>query len=347
MCGHEFVRPPAGAGEDHDARTVRGQFAGQVLAHRREAHHTDLMLRHSHTLTKASAAVARSTGEMATPVHTARHAPAAVRRAAANPVVEFLERVGYVARGILYLVMGSLALGLALGVGGKATDQSGSLTTLGGGTFGKILLLTLVVGLAAYSFWGFVRAIFDPLHRGDHPAGIAERVGSAWSGSAYGGLAIFALELFAGTGKATFQDSTQSAISKFFTYPAGHWLVIAIGLISIAVGLGQFFLSKNATFKKDLKREEMSPAEKKYVDFLGRFGYFARGVTFTLVGWFVLQAGLHRDPSQAKGFSGAFVFLLNQPYGHLLLAVVALGFVALGLHSFACARWMRLLGSSS
>jgi fumarate reductase subunit D len=267
----------------------------------------------------------------------------AVKRAASNPVIELLERIGYVARGILYVVMGTLALGLALGVGGKATDQSGSLTTLAGGSFGKIV----VIGLAAYSFWGFVRAILDPLHRGDHPAGIAERLGFAWSGVAYGGLAIFALELFAGTGKATAQDSTQASVSRFFAYPAGHWLVIGIGLISIAVGLGQFFLSKKATFKKDMKREEMSPTERKYVDFLGRFGYFARGVTFTLVGWFVLQAGLHRDPSQVKGFGGAFVFLLNQPYGHLLLAVVALGFIALGLHSFACARWMRLLGSSS
>ena len=282
---------------------------------------------------------------MATPIQTARYAPTAVKRAAANPVIEMLERVGYVARGLLYAVMGSLALGLALGVGGKATDQSGSLTTLAGGTFGKVLLVVLIVGLVAYSFWGFVRAILDPLHRGDHPAGIAERLGFAWSGIAYGGLALFALELFAGTGKVTAQDSTQAAITRFFAYPAGGWLVIAIGLVSIVVGLGQFVLARKATFKKDLKREEMSAAEKKYVDFLGRFGFFARGVTFTLVGWFVFQAGLHRDPSRAHGFSGAFVFLLNQPYGHLLLAIVALGFVALGLHSFACARWMRLLGS--
>jgi hypothetical protein len=284
---------------------------------------------------------------MATPIQTARYAPTAVKRAAANPTVEFLERVGYVARGILYVVMGSLALGLALGVGGKATDQSGSLTTLAGGTFGKVLLLTLVVGLAAYSFWGFVRAIFDPLHRGDHPGGIAERLGFAWSGIAYGGLALFALELFVGTGRATSSDSTQTAISKLFAYPAGHWAVTVIGLISIAAGIGQFVLARKATFKQDMKREEMTPAEKKYVDGLGRFGYFARGVTFTLVGWFVFQAGLHHDPAQARGFSGAFVFLLNQPYGHLLLAIVALGFVALGVHSFASARWMRLLGSHS
>ena len=289
--------------------------------------------------------VARSTGDMELRELTARQAHSAVKRAASNPSIELLERIGYVTRGVLYFVMGALALGLALGVGGMATDQSGSLTTLSSGAFGKILLLVFVIGLAAYSLWGFVRAIFDPLNRGEHPAGIAERVGFAWSGIAYAGLVLFALELFAGTGRATSQDSTQSTVSKFFAYPAGEWAVVAIGLVSIAVGIGQFVLAKKATFKRDLKREEMSLAEKKFVDAMGRFGFFARGVTFTLVGWFVFQAGLHRDPTRVRGFGGAFVFLLSQPYGHLLLGVVALGFVALGLHSFGCARWMRLLGS--
>jgi Domain of Unknown Function (DUF1206) len=93
--------------------------------------------------------------------------------------VEFLERVGYGARGILYVVMGSPALGLARGIGGKATDQSGSLTTLARGTFGKIVLFTLAVGLAAYSFWGFVHAILDPLHRGDLDLGALPLAGNS------------------------------------------------------------------------------------------------------------------------------------------------------------------------
>jgi hypothetical protein len=274
---------------------------------------------------------------------TAQHA--AVKRAASNPGLEFLERVGYVARGLLYVVMGSLALGLALGVGGKATDQSGSLATLAGGAFGKVLLVIFVVGLAAYSLWGFVRAIFDPLNRGDQPAGVAERLGFAWSGIAYAGLALFALELFVGAGRAATQDSTQMQISKLLAYPAGEWAVTAIGLVSIVVGLGQFYEAYTAKFKKDMKREQMTKAEEDFVNGLGRLGFVARGITFTLVGWFVFQAGLHRDPTRVRGFSGAFTFLLSQPYGHLLLGVVALGFVALGLHSFAAARWMRLLGS--
>ena len=289
--------------------------------------------------------MARSTGEMAIPARTVQHPEAVAKHVASSSWLELLERVGYVVRGVLYAVMGSLAFGLAVGVGGMATDQSGSLVILGGGPLGKGMLLAFAVGLGGYSVWGFVRAVFDPLHRGDDPPGIAERLGFAWSGIAYAGLAVFALELFAGAGQAASHDSTRSTIARFFAYPAGHWVVVAIGLVSISVGLWQFLEAKTARFKKDLKREQMTDAEEKFVVGLGRFGMLSRGVTFTLVGWFILQAGLHRDPNRVQGFSGAFTYLLSQPYGHLLLGIVAAGFVALGLHSFAAARWMRLLGS--
>jgi hypothetical protein len=287
----------------------------------------------------------RSTGDMAFSARPIPHPGTSVKRAASNKWVELLERVGYVARGVLYIVMGSLALGLALGFGGKATDQSGSLATLAGGGFGKIMLVVFVAGLAAYSLWGFVRAIFDPLHRGDDGPGIADRLGFAWSGLAYAGLVLFALELLTGTARTSSQDGTQSTITKVLAQPAGEWAVMGIGLVSIAAGLGQLFETFKARFIKDLKREEMSKAEQDFVIGLGRLGYLARGITFTLVGWFVLQAGMQHDASKVKGFAGTLMFLLGQPYGHLLLGLVALGFVALGLHSLAAARWMRLLGS--
>jgi Domain of Unknown Function (DUF1206) len=91
----------------------------------------------------------------------------------------------------------------------------------------------------------------------------------------------------------------------------------------------------------------MSAAARNLAIAFGRFGMFARGVIFLIVGWFIIQAGLHHDSSQVQGFGGAFLFLLDKPYGHLILGIVALGFVALGLHSLACARWIRLMGSSA
>ena len=275
--------------------------------------------------------------------HTvARRARTATKRTAASPALELLERAGYVIRGVLYGVMGALALGLAVGIGGRATDPTGSLVLLTQNPAGRFLLFAVVIGLGAYALWGFVRAILDPLHRGDDAPGIAERLGFAWSGIAYTSIVLFALKLLAGSSPGH-RDSTQAAIASVLTLPAGRWIAAGIGLVAVGVGIGQFAVAYRATFKRDMKRAEMKKAEKDIVDNLGRMGMVARGVTFTLVGWFVLQGGLHHDATQVHGYSGAFIFLLEEPYGHVLLAAVALGFIALGLHSFACARWIRLL----
>jgi hypothetical protein len=268
------------------------------------------------------------------------------RQAAANPVLEILERLGYVVRGTLYAVMGLLALRIALSKpGGAATDLTGSLLFLIGNPWGKFLLLVVIVGLAAYSVWGFARAIFDPLRRGSDASGYMERLGFVSSAVSYGAIVLFGLKILIGSGGAS-TDSTKLAISSVLDHPAGGLLTIAIGLIAIGIGLGQFVEAYRAVFQRDLKGAEMTPSERTVVGALGRFGMFARGVIFLIVGWFVLQAGIHHDPGQVQGFGGAFLFLLAQPFGHILLGIVALGFVALGLHSLACARWIRLMGSS-
>ncbi len=275
------------------------------------------------------------------------HAGNAAKRAATNPVLEFLERLGYAVRGALYAVMGLLALKTVLSVaGGQTTDLTGSLVALISNPFGKLLLIVAAVGLGAYSLWGFVRAIFDPLHRGSDASGYMARLGFVTSAISYAAIVIFALQLLAGSG-ATAADGTQKTIASVLTHPAGGAVTILIGLVAIGVGLGQFLEAYRATFARDLKGAEMSDATRTLAIRLGRFGMFARGVIFLVIGWFVVQAGIHHDPAQAQGFGGAFAFLLAQPFGRVLLGVVALGFVALGLHSFACARWIRLMGSNT
>jgi hypothetical protein len=271
----------------------------------------------------------------------------AVKHAAANPLLELLERLGYVVRGALYAVMGLLALALALGSGGgQATDLSGSMVVLIGNPFGKLVLVVVAVGLTAYSVWGFVRAIYDPLHRGSDASGYAARLGFVTSALSYLAIVIFALQILGGAGGGS-GDSTQKTIASVLIHPAGGLLTVIIGLVAIAVAFGQFLEAYKATFKKDLKGAEMTTSERDLAIGLGRFGMFARGVTFLVIGWFLVQAGIHHDAGQAQGFGGAFAFLLGQPFGRLLLGIIALGFVALGLHSFACARWIRLLGSSA
>src|ERR1700681_714714 len=271
----------------------------------------------------------------------------AVKRAAANPALELLERLGYVVRGALYAVMGLLALEIVLSVaGGKATDLTGSLVVLVSNPFGKLVLIIVAIGLAAYSLWGFTRAIYDPLHRGSDASGYMARLGFVSSALSYAAIVVFALQVLAGSG-ASAADGTQKTVAQVLTHPAGGALTILIGLVVIGVALGQFLEAVRATFARDLKGAEMSASTRNTVVTLGRFGMFARGVIFLVIGWFVVQAGIHHDPAQAQSFGGAFVFLLAQPFGRIVMGIVALGLVALGLHSFACARWIRLMETSS
>jgi fumarate reductase subunit D len=269
-----------------------------------------------------------------------------VKRAAANPLLELLERLGYVVRGALYAVMGLLAFGIALGIGGsQTTDLSGALVFMIRNPFGKLVLIVVAVGLAAYSVWGFTRAIYDPLRRGSDAGGYMARLGFVSSAISYAAIVLFALQILLGSGGAA-GDSTQKTISTILTHPGGGWLTAIIGLVAIVIGFGQFLEAYRATFKADLKGAEMSASERTMAIRFGRFGMASRGVIFLVIGWFLVQAGIHHDAGQVQGFGGAFLFLLGQPFGRVVLGVVALGFVALGLHSFACARWIRLMGSA-
>lgn len=275
-----------------------------------------------------------------------QHGANTVKRAAGNSQLELLERLGYVVRGLLYAVMGILVLRIAVGIGGgQATDLSGSMVFLIGNPLGKLVLIVVIVGLAAYSLWGFIRAIYDPLHRGSDASGYMARLGFVSSALSYAAIVFFGLQILAGSSTAS-GDSTKTTIASVLTHPAGGWLTILFGLVAIGVGIGQFIEAYRATFARDLKGTEMSASERNIAVKLGRFGMFARGVTFLIIGWFLVQAGMHNDASQVQGFGGAFLFLLSQPFGHILLGVIALGFVALGLHSFACARWVKLMGSA-
>lgn len=269
---------------------------------------------------------------------TGRH----VQRATANPWFERAARLGYVVRGLLYASMGILAMGVAVAAGGDTRDQAGTIDLVGGNLFGRIVLIGVIVALAAYSLWGFIRAVYDPLGRGDGPTGIAARIGFAWSGLNYGALAVFSMGVLVGTMKPNPSDSVQKIVAVVLSHPGGGVIIVVAGCIGIIAGLGQFVDAYRAGFRKDLKRTTMTAPERAVVDSLGRYGMFARGVIFTLVGFFILEAGLHHDAASAHGFAVAFQAIARAPLGRILLAVVALGFIALGMHSLANARWVRM-----
>ncbi len=263
-----------------------------------------------------------------------------------NPWVEGLARIGYVVRGVLYIVVGILAVQVALGAGGQTTDKKGAIEVIGAQPFGKVLLVAMAIGLVGYSLWGFVRAILDPLKRGTKPKGIAQRVGYLVSAVTYGSLVFPTIAYIQGASQGGNSQSSQDFTAKLLGLPFGQGLVVIVGLIGLAGGLGQIWLGISADFKKDLRQDQMSPNEIEWAVRVGRFGSIARGIVFAMLGFFIVQAALAYDPKKAQGLDGALRTIVHQPYGPWLLAFVALGLVSFGVYSILCARWIKLTKSS-
>jgi Domain of Unknown Function (DUF1206) len=267
--------------------------------------------------------------------------------AGASQLFQYAARAGYVARGVLYAYMGYAALQIARTGGSQPADQKASLIVVADLPLGRFVLVAGIVALGAYSAWGFFRAIYDPLHRGKDPQGIVTRLGFAWSGLSYLVLVFFAFGLVTNGGTGSGADGMQQLAAKLMSVPAGILLTQAAGLIGIAAGVGQLIEAYRAPFRKDEKRSQMTETEKRVTDALGRAGFVARGIVFGLMGWFILLAGSQHDSGKATGFTGIFTYILGQPLGRPLLILVALGIIALGLHSMVLARYIRLPGDSS
>ncbi len=282
-------------------------------------------------------------------VHTpakAQQAQYSARRLATSHGMTMFARLGYAAKGIVYLIIGALAVELAVGRGGSTTDQRGALRTIYEQPFGKFLLIIVAIGLVAFALWSFIQALFDTENKGKDAKGILGRIGYAIVGVSYGGLAIGALQLVVGSGNGgkSSTSSTQSWTGTILHYPAGIFLVVLIGLIVLGLAGYMFYRAYSANFKKKLALQEMRGQVRKWGVYVGRFGYAAMGVVFCIVGLFLIIAAVQHNPNDAKGLDSALQVLLQQPFGTILLAVVALGLFAYGVYSFVEVRYRRMAG---
>ena len=259
------------------------------------------------------------------------------REAAASPLMETLMRLGYFVRGLVYGMIGLLALQVALNQGGTLTDTQGAIVALGQTPLGTILLYAILVGLIGYGLWGLIRAIFDPLHKGTDLKGIAERLGFAASGISYGLLAVATYGLITGAANAAHSGAqtsqTQQATASILSNSWGPIAVGAAGIIVIGIGLLQVVQGLGPGFKRQFQPYALNAQQQTWIERLGRFGTAARGLVFAMIGLFLFLAAYRHDPSQAQGIDGVLAALLQQPAGPWLLGVVALGLLAFGIYS--------------
>jgi hypothetical protein len=257
----------------------------------------------------------------------------------ASPWVDRFARFGYATKGLVYVVVGALALGVATGVGGRTTDPPGALQEIGAQPFGRVILGFVAVGLAAYALWRLFQAVADPDREGRDASGIAARTGhvAAWLG--YSVLAFTAGQLVVTSGGGgSPKDWTASVLSLSF----GWVLVLGVGIGVAVYGLHQLYQAHQAQFEEHLKRGQMRKWVESLITQGGRFGLAARGVVIGIAGGFLIEAALQFDSEEASGLGGALQTLLREPFGPWLLGVVALGLVAYGLLMLAVARYGRI-----
>ena len=265
----------------------------------------------------------------------------AVREAA--PWVKVLARVGFAAKGVVYLIIGALAFQAALGQGGETTDPEGALQTVLRQPYGWLLLVVIAAGLAGYALWRFVQAALDPEGAGTRDTRFVQRAGYAISGVLHAALALQAARLAFGLSGARGGDSgPQDWTALVLAQPMGRWIVVAVGVGVAAFGVTELVRAYRTDLPKQLDLSRLGPSAGKWVVRSGRMGMAARGLVFGLMGAFLVRAAATYDPSEARGLGGALRSLHEQPHGPWLLAVVAIGFVAFGLFELVQARYRRI-----
>jgi hypothetical protein len=251
---------------------------------------------------------------------------------------EWLSRAGFVARALIYGIIGILALKLAVGHRGEVTNQQGALHTVAHQPFGKLLLTLVAIGLGGYSLWRLVRAGIGHGREGSDTG--VDRIAGLASGIAYGALCVVAIAILLGNGGGT--GNTEKTTAGVFGWPAGTWIVGIAGVVMIGVALYQGYRGITKTFLDDSKVENMGSRTKEWIGRLGLIGHLARGVVFGLVGIFLIKAAVDYNPGAAVGLDGALAKIVHRSYGPIALGVVAVGLVAFALYSLSDARYRRI-----
>ncbi len=271
-----------------------------------------------------------------------RQANTAMREA--RPWVEPAARLGYAAKGAVYVIVGMLAAQAALGRGavGDSSDAFGVVLRQ---PLGRVLLGLVALGLLGYAVWRIVSAVADTEGKGSEAKGMVARAGYALSGAIHAWLAVEAGRLALGGGSGGSGGSgggggsgAEHWSARLMELPAGRWLLALAAAGIAAFGVYQLVRAFTGDVRKHLRLDELDASSQQWAVRVSRFGVAARGAVFLMVGWLVAQAALTRRAEQAGGTEDALRAFQSER-GPWVLGIVALGLVAYALYQFLNARY--------
>jgi hypothetical protein len=246
------------------------------------------------------------------------------------------------AKGVVYCLVGVLAFMAAFEIGGSSSQGAGKqgvFQFILEQPFGQILLGIVALGLFCYAIWRFIQAFMDSENRGTNAKGIGKRLGYAFSGIIYGGLAFLAAKLVLGTGGSSGSDSRETLASKLLEQPFGQWLVGIVAVGTMAMGLYQIYKAISGKFLKNVQTAQIKTDIKEMLMKAGKVGYIARGIVWGIIGFLFLKAAMSANAQEAGGSNSAFQFIEDTSYGSILLGATAIGFLCYGIFMFVRARY--------
>lgn len=259
---------------------------------------------------------------------------------------EAFGRMGLAAKGAVWMLVALLLLLLVIDSNGtgKATGQKGALSTIADNPAGLVLLVLIGVGLAGYALWRLSAAFQDRENEGEDAKGVGKRIGYAIEAIIYLSLAAFAFSQAFGTGilgtsSGGGSGGPRGATSGILGMPGGRFIVGAIGVIILLVGLYNIFKGVSRRFMDDMEESRMEGREEPVVKAIGVIGLTASGVVTGIMGWFLIRAAIESDSSEAVGLDGVLSRILAQPVGTALALVMALGLLAFAAYCFAQAAY--------
>lgn len=264
-------------------------------------------------------------------------------RVSSSSAFRMLGRAGLTARGVIYILVGALAVQIAFGGGGgKEADRQGALQTVAKTPGGTVLLWLLAIGLAGMALWRFSEAIWGQATVDGDKA--TKRLSSLARTIFYSVVCASTVAFIVGSGGPGSSDKKSQDWSgkAMHDVPGGRWLVLLAGLGLIAGGIGIAIAAMKTKFEKKLNTHQMSPTTQKVVKTLGVVGKSTRALIYAAAGVFFAYAAIKFDPGKAKGVDGTLREFTHTPIGPWLLVLVAIGLIVFGLYSFCEARWRRV-----
>ena len=251
--------------------------------------------------------------------------------------ISVLARAGLTARGVVYVLMGILALLVASGRNAQV-DQKGALAQVLTKPFGAWIVGLLAAGFASYAMWRLSEAAFgvtgDGKKKGPRLKSLARAV-------IYSAFAYTAVEVLQGSRESTSKQQRDYA-AKVMAHAWGRWLIAVIGLIVVVAALAMIMEGIKLSFMRYFPEGKLAAPTRRLVCRLGRIGTIARGIVIALTGVLLMAAAKSYDPGKASGLDGALKTLRDRSYGGVLLGLAAAGLVIFGIYALCEARYRRV-----